>query len=153
MTQRHTSAMSGTIPRPGYRVLLALGDGTALGVFVVVGLLTHHINPLLFPTHTVMTALPFLIAWALVAPVGGLYRRAVIGSIRPTVWRTAVVWTIASVLGAGIRATPVFHGGAPLEFIAVNLVFGLAFLLPWRVSVWVIVNRLSGRGFTADGSV
>lgn len=123
--------------------LVALGDIVMLALFVAAGLLAHAIHPLAFPVHAVMTAVPFIIGWALVAPVGGMYAKATLGSFKRTVGRVIVVWTVASLVGAGIRATPFFHGGAPVEFLLVNIVFGTAFLLPWRLVV-VLVNRRLG---------
>ena len=132
-TERSGARSKASVPALG-RIALVVGDLAALAGFVAAGLLVHHINPLVFPEHAVMTALPFVIGWAIVAPLGGLYRLDVVRSPLGTGVRVVAVWAVASTLGAGIRATPLFHGGAPPEFIAVNLVFGTAFLLPWRLA-------------------
>lgn len=124
---------------------IAAGDFAILAAFVAYGLLSHAINPLEFPLHAIETAVPFVLAWILVAPIGGLYRRRTIESIRATLFRTTLVWTVASLLGGAIRATSLFHGQAPPIFLLANLVFGLAFLLPWRLAV-----SLWWRRFAAD---
>lgn len=116
-------------------VALSVGDMAVLSVFVAYGLLSHAINPLEFPVHSVVTAIPFVIAWWLVAPVGGLYRTSTVRSARATLFRVTAVWTVASLFGGAIRATPFFHGEAPPIFLLANLVFGLGFLLPWRLAV------------------
>lgn len=129
----------------GRPALVAAGDVVVLASFVVTGLLMHHIPPLSYPVHAALTALPFLIAWALVAPICGAYATRTIRSVKRTIGVTTVAWTIASIVGAGIRATPFFHGGAPVDFVLVNLVFGLGFLLPWRVAVALAARRFGIR--------
>lgn len=115
--------------------IVAVGDLAVLSGFIVAGLLSHGISPLDFPRHAAMTLLPFFLGWALVAPLAGAYRPATIETLRGAVGRMTAVWLLASTLGAGIRATPYVHGGAPLEFVLVNAVFGLLFVLPWRLAV------------------
>ena len=122
----------------GRLTAIAGGDLTVLAAFVGYGLLSHAINPIDFPLHAVQTAIPFVLAWAIIAPIGGVYRRRTLESPRRTLVLTALVWTVASLLGGAIRATSLFPGEAPPIFLLANLVFGLAFLLPWRlaVSLW-----------------
>lgn len=117
---------------------VGLGDAVVLTAFVAYGLLSHAINPVQFPRHTVLTALPFAIAWVVVAPVGGLYRRNAFNSVRGALSRTAFVWIVVTFLAGAIRATPAFPGQSPPIFLLANVVFGLAFLLPWRlvVALW-----------------
>lgn len=128
---------------PNRRLLAAIvcGDAVVLAAFVAAGLLSHSINPVIFPRHAVMTAVPFVIAWAAIAPLCGLYRRRALDSFRSTLGRTVLAWTVASLLGGAIRATQFFPGDAPPVFLLANLVFGLAFLLPWRVAVVAVRRR------------
>lgn len=124
-------------------VALSIGDMAVLSSFVAYGLLSHAINPLDFPVHSVLTAIPFVIAWWLVAPVGGLYRTSTVRSVRATLLRVITVWTVVSLLGGAIRATSFFDGEAPPIFLLANLVFGLGFLLPWRLAVVLRYRYLS----------
>lgn len=114
---------------------LAIGDGTAITGFVAIGLYHHHVNPFAFPVHTIRTALPFLLGWFLMAAVVGLYDRRRPVGIRSTVATVLLTWGVGSVFGAIIRASPALPGGAPLDFVAVNLVLGAAILIPWRIAV------------------
>lgn len=132
--------------RMGRVTVVGLGDAVVLAAFVGYGLMSHAISPVQFPLHAVLTALPFAIAWVVVAPVGGLYRRNALGSIRGALLRTALVWAVASFLAGAIRATPVFDGQAPPIFLLANVVFGLAFLLPWRLAVALWWSRFASEG-------
>lgn len=142
MSSRTTFVRPGRRPPNRYGLLVAAGDVAVLGAFVTVGLLSHGIHPLEFPGHAAVTATPFLLAWALVAPTGGLYRRRTLESLRSTALRTAVVWSAVTLLGAALRATSLFPGGAPPVFVVTNLAFGLAFFLPWRLGVALVARWL-----------
>jgi hypothetical protein len=114
---------------------IAVGDVLAIVAFLSYGLTTHGINPLVFPRHTVLTALPFVLSWVLLAPIGGLYRPRTRRSARSALGRTAVVWVGVSLLGGAVRSTPLFPGDAPPTFLLVVAGFGAAVLLPWRFAV------------------
>ncbi|MEF8778164.1 MAG: DUF3054 family protein, partial [Natronomonas sp.] len=68
------------------------------------------------------------------APIGGLYRPQTLYSVRRTLVRTTTVWIGVSLLGSAIRSTSYLPGQAPSEFLLVMVVFGAAFLLPWRLA-------------------
>ena len=126
-------------------VLLGIGDVLAVSSFIVVGLLHHSIEPWVQPSYAVSTALPFVIAWVLVSPVSGAYAVETIRSARKSLVVISIGWFAASILGGMLRATSLFHGGVQLDFLLVNVVFGLAFLLPWRLGC-VYVYRLFVEG-------
>ncbi|WP_058365762.1 DUF3054 domain-containing protein [Haloparvum sedimenti] len=132
------------VPRPA-ALAAAAGDVTAISAFLGVGLLAHAINPLAFPRHAALTALPFLLAWAVVAPLSGVYGREIRGDLRALVPRVTVVWTVTSLLGAGLRATPMLPGDSPPTFLLVNVGIGLAFLLPWRLAFAVGIRRFEAK--------
>ena len=115
--------------------LVAIGDALAIVAFLALGLTRHGIDPLLFPRHTVLTALPFVSAWFLLAPIAGLYRLRTLRSGPSTLVRTTAAWTGVSLLGSAVRSTPFLPGGAPPEFLLVVIVFGAGVLLPWRLAV------------------
>lgn len=132
------------LPRPA-TLAAAVGDVAAISAFLGVGLLTHAIDPLAFPRHAALTALPFLLSWAVVAPLGGVYAHGVATDPHATILRVTAVWTAASLLGAGLRATPVLPGDAPPTFVLVNVGIGLAFLLPWRLAFAVGLRRFEAK--------
>jgi hypothetical protein len=126
----------------GGRTALVLGDVAALVGFIAYGLTSHGVDPVQYPTHTAITAVPFVLAWGIVAPVGGLYRTPVLGSVRSTLFQLAIVWTAVTLLGGAIRHTSAFPGEAPPIFLLTTFVFGLAFLLPWRLLATAVRSRV-----------
>lgn len=130
------------IGRIGARTVLVLGDVAALVGFIAYGLTSHGVDPMQYPTHTAITAFPFVLAWGVVAPVGGLYRTPALRSVRSTLFRLAIVWLAVTLLGGFIRHTSVFPGEAPPIFLLTTFVFGLAFLLPWRLVATAVRNRV-----------
>ena len=128
----------GWLPTPRNRSVwvVAIGDVLAITAFLASGLTRHGIDPLQFPRHTVLTALPFAFSWFLLAPTAGLYRPRTLRSGRSTLVRTTAAWIGASLLGSAVRSTPLLPGGAPPAFLLVVIVFGSAALLPWRLAVF-----------------
>lgn len=116
-------------------VALAVADAVVVTAFLGFGLFAHGIDPWTYPAYTLRTAAPFVLAWAIVAPPLGAYRRRALESFRWTIAVVAVAWLAATLLGGGIRASPFLPGGAPPTFLLVNAVLGLAFVLPWRLAV------------------
>ncbi|USZ72206.1 DUF3054 domain-containing protein [Natronosalvus halobius] len=125
--------------------VVVLGDGIVILGFFAVGLLSHAIEPWTYPLHTLRTAVPFLAGWLIVSPLVGTLRLDTLSSPFETLWYVTLGWIGASVVGAAIRSTVYFPGGAPLEFVLVNVVFGLAFVLPWRLCVSLLVRRARRR--------
>lgn len=125
---------------------IAVGDVAALSGFIAYGLFSHAIHPAEFPFHTVRALLPFLFAWTIAAPIGGLYRRRTIASVRSTLFRVVPVWLAVTLVGGGIRSTDVFPGESPPIFLLTTFVFGLAFVLPWRIAVALIRGRFRSAG-------
>lgn len=119
-------------PRPR-TAILAVGDVTVLLVVVAAGLLEHGLNPLSRPVYVLVTAIPFLLGWLVVAPFLGAYAR--------TWWRRPIagvvalvpIWVVAAWVGAQIRATALFPGGAQTVFVLVMIGSGLVALVPWRL--------------------
>ena len=133
-----------TLGRPDGSIAPAtilLGDVLVLLAFVGTGLLSHSIEPWRFPSHTLTVVTPFLLAWLVVAPLLGLYRHETRFEYQRAALLTINCWIVASLLGGAIRATSYFPGGAPIDFLLVNVVFGLAFFLPWRLAVVAVSRR------------
>lgn len=133
-----TLAPSPSVPGSLPAVVVLLGDLLVLLAFVAVGVYSHGGYPWTLPVYTLETLAPFLVAWLPLAAVAGLYGRETLTDYRRTVALVVVVWIAVSLVGGAIRATSLFHGGAPPDFIAVNILFGTLFLLPWRLAtVWL----------------
>lgn len=126
-----------TIPMTG-RSIATLGvDVVVIIAFFLVGLYNHGIPAGEGPLFVLDTIAPFLIAWAVLSPPGGVYHTDTLTSYRETLVRVPVTWALVVVVGGLLRASAYFHGSAPPEFILVNTGFGLLFLLPPRLlSVW-----------------
>ncbi|WP_312907418.1 DUF3054 domain-containing protein [Natronosalvus caseinilyticus] len=121
--------------------VVALGDGIAILAFFGIGLFSHAVEPWVYPIHTLRTAVPFLVGWLFVSMLVGTLRFDTLSSPTRTLRYVTLGWIGASFVGAAIRATEYFPGGAPLEFVLVNVVFGLAFVLPWRLCVSLLGRR------------
>ncbi|MFD1564885.1 DUF3054 domain-containing protein [Haloarchaeobius amylolyticus] len=125
----------GRVASEPFAVGLAVADAVVVTAFLAVGLFTHGLEPWAYPIYTLRTAAPFVVAWGLVAPPCGAYRRLTIDSFRRTIAVVSAAWIVTTLLGGVIRASSVFPGGAPLSFLLVNAAVGLAFVLPWRLAV------------------
>jgi len=113
--------------------LLAVGDVLALLVFVVAGTVEHGGSPLANPGALAETLAPFLLAWVVVALLGGLYTADAVVTARRALGWTVPAWVVAVLLGHALRATPVFSGGTAPAFVVVTLVVGGVLLVGWRV--------------------
>lgn len=113
--------------------LLAVGDALALIAFVTAGTIQHGGQPLSRPGAVAGTLAPFLLAWVVVALLGGLYTTDAVRSPRATLRRTVPAWVVAVLLGQTLRVTPAFAGGTSVAFILVTLVVGGLLLVGWRV--------------------
>lgn len=131
-------AVSNSIPAAA----VLAGDVLVLLAFIGFGLLSHGVEPWLRPTHALRTLTPFLVGWLVVAPIAGGYRRATLTGYFRTIGFVTLAWIGASLLGAAIRSTSYFPGGAPMNFVLVTVAIGFAFLLPWRLCSAAILRRI-----------
>lgn len=115
--------------------LVAVGDIVLIGLFVTLGEIQHGMPPWDYPVLAMETFATFLIGWAVVAFVGGLYTRdAWQFPLRAISWTTPA-WITAVLVAMVVRASPLVHGGVELTFVVVSMAVGLALLLPWRSAV------------------
>ena len=114
-------------------VPLAVGDLLALIVLLTVGTLNHTSVEFLSsnPLYLLEVFAPFLIGWALVAPLVGAYSAGAVETAKSSVPLAVRSWIPAAVIGLALRAF-VFRGGAELTFAAVMLVAGSVALGGWR---------------------
>jgi hypothetical protein len=133
--------------------LLALGDAGVLVGFAAIGRSSHAAaGGVAALGATLLTALPFVIAWFAVAPCAGAYRPAV---HRPAVAARATLIAVlgAVPLGLLIRAIAL-QRAIPLSFALVSLATIAAMLLCWRVGAALIASRVLSRAgaSAADGA-
>jgi len=126
--------VGGRVDLAAVTALVALGDLTCIGAFVVAGEVSHNVDPVASPVYVAETAVPFLVGWALVAVLGGLYAADARRSWRRAVGLTVPAWAAAALVAQAVRATPYVHGGAALPFYLVSVGVGLALLVPWRAA-------------------
>jgi len=115
---------------------LVVGD-----VIVIVGLLTfgalrHNTATFLTenPTYLLGIVAPFLVGWAVAAPLIGAYAPGAAESAKSSVPLAVRSWVPAAVVGLLLRATGLFHGGAAVAFAVVITVTGTVVIGFWR---WV----------------
>jgi len=121
-------------PRTG---ALAVGDAVAIGAFVYAGEVQHGFPPPSYPGRFAGTLVPFLLAWAVVALVAGLYTTDAVATLRGALYRTLPAWLVANVLAHGLRLTPLFHGGTAPVFVLVSAISVGILLVGWRSLVAV----------------
>lgn len=121
---------------------LLVGDLLAMGTFVVVGEVSHGIDPMVNPAVVADTFAPFLLGWLLCAIPAGVYSVAARTDIKRAVGRTVAAWTGTVVIAQALRATSYFHGDAALTFALVSLAIGGTFVLAWRaLAVFLTAQR------------
>lgn len=143
-SRTHPKSIGRIVAEP-FVLSLAVVDALVVVAFIGVGLFMHAIEPWAFPVYTVRTATPFVIGWAIAAPLFGAYRGRVLESFRRTLAVVAVAWIVATLIGSAVRSSSLFLGGAPPEFLLINAVLGLGFVLPWRLAVTGGYRRRSDR--------
>lgn len=130
------------ITRSGKMALVvALGDVIAFLLFTVAGRLEHQINP--FAPHFFETALPFALAWLLLATALGVFRSDILKQPRAMVGRVTVAWTVACPIGLFVRAQ-ILDRTVSYLFGAVTFGMMWVILVLWRL-VWLAVAKARGR--------
>ncbi|MFC7136986.1 DUF3054 domain-containing protein [Halobaculum litoreum] len=116
---------------------LAVGDLLVIVAFIYAGTLQHGTVP--FPLAGVgdvvallAVAAPFLVGWAVAAPLVGAYSAGAAESAKASVPLAVRSWVPAAVVGLLLRATPYVDGGVAPTFAGVILVVGAVSLGLWR---------------------
>lgn len=137
MSQKTQTLPSVRTRLPTSRFMTAVlgGDLLVLFAFVATGQYAHNYFFWEFPVRTVGVLLPFAIGWLLVAPLAGLFSPERVRSFRRTVLLVAGAWIGAATVGAALRSTAYFPGGASVQFLLVNVAFGILYFVPWRLLV------------------
>jgi len=126
-------------------VLVGLVDLGALAALVVVGQLSHGIDPITAPLAALETTVPFLLGWLLIAPLSGVYAREALSIPRTALCRTTVGWLAAANVGFVLRSSPAFDGGLAWAFTLVMSATGLAVLAGWRLAYATIRGGPGGQ--------
>ncbi|WP_049971039.1 DUF3054 domain-containing protein [Haladaptatus cibarius] len=111
---------------------LVLGDLVVIIGLLWMGSLRHNTDPITSPLLFADTLAPFLIGWVVASLVLGTYSRRARRSLRDAALLGGGAWVVASLIGAGLRATSLFHGNSPLSFVLVVTGLGLVALVCWR---------------------
>jgi len=120
-----------------------LGDVLVVVAFVALGISNHGGAPLESPVYTLERVAPFLLSWAVVSPLAGVYHQETLTGYRRTVALVTPAWVVAALGGSALRGSSLFPGGAPLAFVLVTLSFGTAMVLSWRIAgVWLRRRRV-----------
>ncbi len=127
---------------PDRRTLAVVGvDVLALIALISVGQLEHGINPLADPLAAAETVTPFLIGWALLGTLAGVYRERALAVPRQAVVATTVGWIGAANIGLILRSSPLFDGGALWPFNLIMTALGLVVLVGWRLGLSVALAK------------
>jgi hypothetical protein len=115
-----------------------LGDFAAFMLFAGLGRNQHGASR--GAGETLITGLPFFVAWLLVAAAAGMYRHTGPAKVaRRTLMTWLLAWPFALLMRAGIQ-----HRGIPLSFDLVALIANGIFLTGWRLTLQT-VTRLKPR--------
>lgn len=124
---------------------LLFGDLAAIGVFVVLGEISHNIDPVANPGIVVGTYVPFLIGWLLAAGAVGVYARGVAKSPRRVIVTVGGAWLVADAIAQLLRSTAYFRGDTALTFALVAAAIGGVFLVGWRLVAAELTRRTTAR--------
>lgn len=114
---------------------LAVGDVIALIVVLTLGTMRHVGADVVTtdPAYVAVTLVPWLVGWAIAAPVVGAYSAGAAESAKAAIPLAIRAWLPANLLAIGIRA--MLQGGTPTSLailFAVTFLAGAAALAAWR---------------------
>ena len=125
--------------------VLALGDMLVFLAFAAIGRGSHgEATGLAAIPQVILTAAPFAIAWFIVAPFVGVYRRELMADPRKMAARTLLGWVLSWPVAMALRGIFVDHAVPPWTFAVIALVVNAAFLLIWRWP-YALINSLRKR--------
>jgi hypothetical protein len=113
----------------------------AIATFVVVGEITHGVDPVANAALVADTYAPFLIGWAVASFAAGLYAGPGRLTRRGVLIRTVPAWVAAALIAQGLRATELFHGDAAVTFFLVSCLVGGTLLVAWRAVAPTLLDR------------
>ena len=116
-----------------YIIVLASGDLLAFLAFSAIGRGSHgEATGLATIPAVIVTAAPFAIAWFIVSPFIGVYRKELVANPRKMARRTFIAWMLSWPVAMAMRGIFVDHAVPPFTFALIALFVNAAFLLLWR---------------------
>jgi len=116
-----------------HMIVLASGDLLAFLAFSAIGRGSHgEETGLAAIPAVIVTAAPFAIAWFIVSPFIGVYRRELVANPRKMARRTFIAWMLSWPVAMALRGIFVDHAVPPFTFALIALFVNAAFLLLWR---------------------
>lgn len=112
-----------------YRLLLLIGDVVTFLAFAALGRRAHSMGSAL--DDVMGTALPFMVAWLLVAPFTRAFGEEATDGSKSAALKALQTWAIAFPLGLLIR-TPIVGRLPHYSFAIVAGIFTLVMLTGWR---------------------
>src|SRR6266699_338498 len=116
-----------------YIIVLSSGDLLAFLAFSAIGRGSHgEATGLAAIPAVIVTASPFAIAWFIVSPFIGVYRKELVANPRKMARRTFIAWMLSWPVEMAMRSIFVDHAVPPFTFALIALFVNAAFLLLWR---------------------
>jgi hypothetical protein len=123
-------------------MILLIGDGVTLCLFVFVGQRDHNVIDALNPVLGVLkTAAPFVVSFVVAAWMLGAYPRAD-WMPRSLLLHSLNAWLVAAPFALVLRALLNGQGAIPVIFIVTAVAFGGISLMAWRMAFVLIATRL-----------
>ena len=131
---------------------LAVGDAIVFLIFAAIGRNNHgEASGFAAIPQVVLTALPFIVGWFVVAPFVGVYRRVLADQPKAMAIRTVLAWLLSWPVGLLLRWFFVDRVKVPptdikdfTAFAIVALIFNLLVLIVWRVP-YALNNKVRRR--------
>jgi hypothetical protein len=117
--------------RVGHIINLGIGDLIAFLLVGIVGLNSH--NETLEPANLVRVVWPVALAWYIISPFFGVFRRDLASQPKRMAARTALGWLVACVGALALRSLFETHKPPPVSFAIVTLLTNLVALFIWRL--------------------
>ena len=122
---------------------LILGDLIAILLVTLVGFIFH--GESIASPRWLTTFFPFALAWALQAPWLGLYRPAVASNMRAAWWRAALAALLAAPMAGLLRALLLGSVVIPV-FVSVLALTAAAGMALWRLAFPLLAPRMEKNG-------
>jgi hypothetical protein len=123
----------------GKTFALRVGDMATFLIFVIIGNLMHHF-PITF-MGMMETSIPFLAAWFAAGTFVGAFKPESHWAVFAAFRKVTISWIIAAPLAFFLRSF-LFQKENVLPFMIVTIVTVYLFLLLWRISYTLVINRL-----------
>lgn len=119
--------------------ILVIGDILVFLIFAAIGRRSHSEAGNFF--GVAITALPFAVAWFLVSPFVGAFKRNVVRTPGKMSLTTLLAWLAAWPLALLLRGLFVDKGVPPLSFAIVTLITNTVLLQAWRTPAALFFRR------------